>query len=463
MTDVSPALFNIEAEQCLLGALLVNNEVLERVSGIVHRDDFHDPVHARIFEVISDVIRRDAVASPVTLKPYFADDPGLAEIGGVGYIVRLAGSAISLFACKDYARIIANLSRKRRLAETLQQAMIDINDPDKDAAAVLGAVEAHSLTEEARGKAEVISFTKALTGALTGAKEAHEGGATKAMPSGLRRLDEMIGGFHPGDLVILGGRPGMGKSSLALSIALNAARAGRGIAFASLEMPTEALAQRALSAATDWSGRGVPYTAMRKGTMTDEEFEQVLWSAQEIRDLPIRFSPPSLREVGELYAAVKRTARQFEAKGIPFGAVIVDYLQLLRASRNTSRFEIITEISIALKQMALQLGVPVIALSQLSRGVEQRDDKRPIMSDLRESGQLEQDADLILFCYREEYYLRQEQPDGEDHDEMQAWREALSRAGGWMDIIVAKNRMGETGGVRARFDERFGYVRGGAA
>lgn len=452
---------SIEAEQALLGGAILNPEVFERVSGIVKPDDFFDTTHADIWDRIGTRRLQDQAVNLVTLKLDFDGHEGMADLGGPAYLVRLAGAAMSIFACRDYAGTIAELSRKRRLAAALQQALSDL-DGEKDAAAVLGAVEAYGLTEEGRGKADIISFTKALTEAVRGATAAHGGDGPQAMPSGIPRLDEMIGGFYPGDLVILGGRPGMGKSSLALTFALNAARRGFGVAVASLEMTPDSLALRAISEATDRAGRGVAYTAARKGQMTDEEFDRFRWSAEEIHQLPIKIIPPAVREIGELYAAVRRCAKQFEAKKVPFGAVIVDYLQLLKASQVRNRFEVITEISIALKQMALGLGVPVIALSQLSRSVESREDKRPVMSDLRESGQLEQDADLILFTYRAEYYLARERPDDDDLDALQAWREALSKAGGWLDIIIAKQRMGETGGVRVRFDERFNSIRGQA-
>lgn len=373
---------SITAEQNLLGAAILNNEVVDRAAGLLKASDFFDPLHGQIWDRIAYRRQQDMLADVVTLGSDLAGHPGLAEIGGPAYLVRLAGGAVSLFAWRDYATEIAALARKRRLADALSKALTDLNDPDRDAASVLSGVEAFGMTEEARGKGEIISLTKALSGALRVTMDARDGNS--GMPTGIKRLDEMIGGFRPGDLVILGGRPGMGKSSVALALALNAAREGFGVAFASLEMPVESLALRAISAQSDKAGRGVAYADALRGTLSDEDFDQVRWSAEDIVNLPIRFIPPETREIGEIHSAVKRCAKQFEAKGIPFGAVIIDYLQLLRAARNTSRFEAITEISIALKQMALTLKVPVIALSQLSRGIEQREDRRPIMSDLRE-------------------------------------------------------------------------------
>jgi replicative DNA helicase len=452
---------NIEAEQALLGVALLNNEVVDRVAGIVKTDDLADPVHQAIWDRI--LIRRsqDQLATPITIRNDFEAHPGLAELGGPAYLARLAGAAISVFAAKDYATLIAELARKRRLAERLQAALADLDDPDKDAAAVLGGIEAHSLTEDSKSGAEIISFTAATTAALKSTTDAHNGDGPAVMKTGIAKLDAMIGGFHPGDLVILGGRPGMGKSSLALAFALHAAREGFGVAFSSLEMTPESLALRAISEETDRQHRGVPYADARKGILGDTQFDNFRSAAMDIHALPIRIIPPSVRDLGSLYAAVRRVMKQCEAKGIPFGAVVVDYLQLLRVDRR-SRFEEITEISIALKQMALQFKIPVIALSQLSRQVEQRDDKRPTMSDLRESGQLEQDADLILFCYRDEYYLRREEPDSDD-PEHAGWWSALNACAGWMDIIVAKQRMGETGSILVRYDERTNSVRGGAS
>lgn len=451
-------LHNVEAEQALIGAALLNNDVIERVAGAVKVEDFGDPVHAAIWDRILVRRSQDMTASPVTLRHDFDGHEGLAQLGGPAYLVRMAGAAVSIFAVRDHATLIADLARKRRLATTLQAALDDLNDPDKDAGTVLSAVEAFGLTEERKGGAEIISFTAAARDALGAAANAHHGTGPAVMKTGIRHLDGMIGGFHPGDLVILGGRPGMGKSSLALAFALNAARDGFGVAFSSLEMTPDSLALRAISEETDRRGRGVAYADARRGVMSDDDFDTFRYAAVDIHQLPIRIIPPTVRDLGGLYSAVRRTLKHFEAKEIPFGALVVDYLQLLRVERR-SRFEEITEISIALKQMALQFNIPVIALSQLSRQVEQREDKRPMMSDLRESGQLEQDADLILFCYRDEYYLRREEP--ELHDpEHNEWSAALAACSGWMDIIVAKQRMGETGQIRVRYDEKTNAIRG---
>lgn len=453
---------NVEAEQAILGAILLNNDAFQRVSGIIRAEDFGDAVHGAIFAVIAAKIGRDELASPVTLKTHFDAHEGLAALGGVAYLARLAGAAVSLFAAKDLALVIAAAARKRRLAAVLEDARAKLDDPDQDCASALGAVEAHTLTEDSRDSADIISFQQAVHDAAQEERNARTGEGPQPMPTGVARLDDMLGGFYPGDFVILAGRPGMGKSAVALSFALNAARAGKGVALASLEMSASSLAMRAISEATDRAGRGLAYADARKGRLADDDAQDFIRAAIDIQHLPIKIIPPTCRDLGSLYAAARRCQMQFEAKGQPMAALVVDYLQLIRSSRQ-NRYEEITEISIALKQMALQLKVPVIALSQLSRAVESRDDKRPIMSDLRESGQLEQDADVILFCYRDEYYLRRETPEAEDLEAYLEHQAALARAAGWLDIIVAKQRMGEIGAARVRFEERFNSLRGGIA
>ena len=456
---------SVEAEQALLGALLINNDVFPRVADVVKAADFYDPVHVRVFDAIASKINRGELASPVTLKVYFDGDEGLAALGGPAYLARMGGAAISIFAARDYAKQVRDLAAKRRLADALDRAKAELMDAARDCSAAIGIVEAHALAEQASGamgSSEIVSFAAAITAAVTDEINARTGEGPQPMRSGIPALDAMLGGFYPGDLVILAGRPGMGKSSVALSFALNAARAGHGVALASLEMTPASLGMRAIAEGTDRIGRGVPYADARRGVLGEAQAETFIRTAQTMMSLPIKIIPPSMRDLGGLYAATKRCAAMFSAKETPMGALVVDYLQLIKSAK-ASRYEEITEISIALKQMALQLGVPVIALSQLSRAVEQREDKRPIMSDLRESGQLEQDADAILFCYRAEYYLRQERPEDGDHEAMVEYHDALSRCAGWLDIIVAKQRMGETGTVRVRFDERFNAIRGGAA
>ncbi|TPE53062.1 replicative DNA helicase [Amaricoccus solimangrovi] len=449
---------NIGAEQNLLGSILLNNDVLPRVSGLITAEDFADPVHGRIFAAIQARAAKDQLADAVTLRAMMADDAGLADLGPE-YLARLAGAAISIFAAPDYARLIAGLAKKRRLAAMLSDALEGLGDADADADAILGQVEAFGLSQERRGGAEIISFMKAAGLAVVAASAAHTGETLPGVPTGVERLDEMLGGFHAGELIVLGGRPGMGKSSLALSIATHAATCGHGVGFISLEMDAASLASRAISEATALQNRPVPYSAVRRGTVSDREFDDFRGAAKDISELPISFTPPQCRDLESIYSSAKRMQKLFASRGTPLGLLVVDYVQLVRAGRKT-RFEEVTEISIALKSMALTLGVPVLALSQLNRGVDNRDDHRPMTSDLRESGQLEQDADVILFCYRAEHYLARKSTDDMESIEIQAHYAALDAVRGKMEIIVDKQRNGDTGTVVVRFDPATNFVRG---
>jgi len=459
------ALHNVEIEQAILGVLLCKNDTLTSVSSILSENDFYDPVHREIYRKIVGRINKDHVASPVTLKSDFEDHEGLKQLGGPSYLVRLAGATVSAYSLKSHVEQLNELRRKRELDEALTEAQQMLRT-DKDAAGVLGYIEASLMQHESvRGSGRVISFQEAILTALQQAQNAYEGGVTGAL-TGLKGLDDMIGGFSPGDFVLIGGRPSMGKTALALSIALGSARDGNGVVISSLEMTPDSLALRALSEATAHAGNGVAYSDAKRGLIGSQQVPHLLSAAESIKDLPIKIIPSDVREIGALYAAVKRSKRLMDDKGQKLGMVIVDYLQLLRSSK-AQRFEQITEISIALKGLAMQLEVPVVALSQLSRQIEGRDNKRPVMSDLRESGQLEQDADVIMFCYRDEYYLEREKPEftkpnGDYDEEAEAdFRAALLAAKGKMEVIVAKQRMGEIGTVGMQFKPEFNLVRSG--
>lgn len=290
------------------------------------------------------------------------------------------------------------------------------------------------LVADADGRVAPVSMLKATTLALEQAHDAYHGRTGDCIASGIGALDEILGGFYPGELIILGGRPSMGKTGIALSIALNAARAGHGVVIASLEMNPEAMAMRALSEATAQSGHAVSYASLRRGTFTQSQGERLKQVTEGVAKLPITFLPRQYSDIGALYAGARQVQR---AMGGAMRLLIVDYAQLLR-SQAKGRYEQITEISIALKALSGRLNVPVIALSQLSRQVEQRDDKRPMLSDLRESGQLEQEADAVLFCYRDEYYLEREKPDDHDFDALGDWQAAMERVRNRLEIIVAK-------------------------
>jgi replicative DNA helicase len=447
---VTPA--NIEAEQQLLGALLLWGNGAGRVMAeAIHAGGaslFHDPVHARIFDVIRDKDKAGHLVSPITLRDAMQADAGLNELGGPAYLVRLAGAAISPAHADAYVDLLADLRRKRDLLAIMSEAQASITRGEDGADIIASRLEASLMQAEPVGASRPVSMLKATTDALVLANKAYQGEDSGAIRSGVLALDRIVPGFFPGELILLGGRPSMGKTAVALTFALNAARAGHGVCIASLEMTPESMAMRALSEATASMGRSVTYKQMRTGLMEEAEMRAVVDVSESVGVLPIHFLPPSYRDIGALLAGVK----QVKAKmGGNLRLVVIDYLQLLRGT-GKGRYEEITEISIALKAMALQLHVPVIALSQLSRAVEQREEKRPVLSDLRESGQLEQDADTVLFCYRNEYYLERERPDPEELDNFSAWQQAMDAQKNRLEVIVAKQRQGDIGTAHMRFN-----------
>jgi replicative DNA helicase len=440
----------IEVEQQVLGAVLLSPGAIGRVVQAGGVDLFFEPVHADVFDLCAQMERDGHLVSPVTVATRMDASPGLRDLGGPRYLVSLAGASAPVSALQDYLRILSDCRAKRGLIAVLSEAQAAIARNDESAGDVARRVEAALLTMDmGQDATRPVTMQAAVTKAMQMASAAYQGEDDGSVKSGIGALDEMVGGFYPGELTLIGGRPSMGKTGVALAIALNAARAGHGVVIASLEMNPEAMAVRAVSEATAQAGQGVQYAAIRRGNMSEDHFRHVLDVSREVARLPITFLPRQFADIGALFAGAKQAKR---AMGDNMRLLIVDYAQLLKSQART-RYEQITEISIALKGLAGILNVPVIALSQLSRAVEQRDDKRPVLSDLRESGQLEQDADCIMFCYRDEYYLERERPtDLDDSDAYDAWEQAMSAAKGKLELIVAKQRQGEIGTAHVRFN-----------
>ena len=458
---------NIEAEQALLGALLVNNDSYDRIASIVNESHFYDPVHARIFEVASARIQKNALASPVTLKPFLEDEPGLAELGGPAYLVRLAGAAISLFAVKDYAQMVYDLAVRRNLIEIGQEISLKAADVTVDSEPKEQIVEAeqmlYQLGEQGQVDSGFQSFLKAVTDAVNVANAAYQrDGGLAGVATGLIDLDRKLGGLHPSDLLILAGRPSMGKTSLATNIAFNIAKAyrkgkkpdgsegavnGGVIGFYSLEMSAEQLAARILSEAAE-----VPSEQIRRGDMTEDEFRRFVEAAKALEACPLFIDDTPALPISQLAARARRLKRQHG-----LDVLIVDYLQLVRpaSNRTEGRVNEVSEITQGLKAIAKELNIPVIALSQLSRQVENREDKRPQLSDLRESGSIEQDADVVMFVFREEYYKEREKPGEHDVEAMMKWQEEMSRLHGKAEVIIGKQRHGPIGSVDLAFEGRF--------
>ena len=457
---------NIEAEQALLGALLVNNDVYDRITSIVNEGHFYDPVHGRIFDVAARRIQKNALASPVTLKAFMEDDEGLQELGGPAYLVRLAGASISLFAAKDYAQLIYDLAIRRDLMAIGDQisamaASVDVESEPKDQ-----IVEAeqmlYQLGEQGNVDSGFQSFLRALTSAVDVANAAYlrEGGMS-GVSTGLMDMDKKLGGLHPSDLLILAGRPSMGKTSLATNIAFNIAKAykhgirpdgsegaveGGVVGFYSLEMSSEQLAARILSEAAE-----IPSEQIRLCDMTEDEFRRFLEAANDLENGPLVIDDTPALPISSLAARARRLKRQHG-----LDVLIVDYLQLVRpATAKDSRVNEVSEITQGLKAIAKELHIPVIALSQLSRQVESRDDKRPMLSDLRESGSIEQDADVVMFVFREEYYKEREKPGEHDVEKMMHWQQEMEQLMGRAEVIIGKQRHGPIGTVELSFEGQF--------
>ncbi len=457
---------NIEAEQQLLGAILTNNDNYDRVSSIIGPQHFYDPVHARIFEVAAARISKNALASPVTLKAFLEDDEGLKELGGPAYLARLAGAAIASFAARDYAQMIYDLAIRRELIElgrniAEKAARVEVTSEPKEQ--IVEAEQAlYKLGEQGQAETGFQSFLRAVTQAVDVANAAYQReGGLAGLATGLTDLDQKLGGLHRSDLLILAGRPSMGKTSLATNMAFNIARRyrrgrlpdgtegavdGGVVGFFSLEMSSEQLASRILSEAAE-----VPSQLIRRGDLTEEEFRRFVDAAKELESCPLYIDDTPALPISQLAARARRLKR---THGLD--VLFVDYLQLVRpATARDSRVNEVSEITQGLKAIAKELDIPVVALSQLSRQVEAREDKRPQLSDLRESGSIEQDADVVMFVFREEYYKEREKPADHDLDAMARWQDEMERVHGKAEVIIGKQRHGPIGTVELSFEGQF--------
>lgn len=447
---------SVEAEQQLLGALLVNNDLLARVEHVLAPESFYDPVHGEIYERIAARVADGRLASPVTLKTDLERHPGLAELGGPAYLARLAGAAIATGAVADYAALLVDLALRRRVIEAAREAT-------EKAATGAGSgfeiaqgleVEAAKLSVQARAKQLTASHTAALTEALREIVDARKGKDASAVRTGIAALDERLGGgLRAGQLCVVAGRPGMAKTSVAQNIAFAAAQAGRGVLFASLEMPRSELALRFVSKGLAERGVEISYARMRAGDLTDEELAQVGEEMRRQEALPIITGERDVRSVDRLRLAARRAERQLADTACPLGLVVIDYVQLVAVERARDLREKVTAASDACKSLALDLGVPVLALAQLNRECERRDPPVPMLSDMRESGRLEEDADIVVLLYRAEHYIDRDLEAAERSGAdvaMRADLEAdLAQARGRLDLIVAKQRSGATGTERA--------------
>ncbi|WP_298878020.1 replicative DNA helicase [uncultured Bradyrhizobium sp.] len=462
---------NIEAEQSLLGAILVNNDAFYRVSDFLESKHFFEPLHQTIFETAGSLIRMGKIATPVTLKTFLPAD---TDVGGMTigqYLARLAAEATTIINAQDYGRTVYDLSLRRDLigiGEDMVNVAYDAPVDFQPRAQIEDAErKLYELAESGRYDGGFQKFSQALAVAVDlAAKAFQRDGKLSGISTGMRDLDTKMGGLQHSDLIIVAGRPGMGKTSLATNIAYNVARAyvpelqadgttkaanGGVIGFFSCEMSADQLATRIVAERT-----GVPSSHIRRGGISEADFDKIREVSIELQSLPFYVDATGGLSIAQLMARARRLKRQ---KGLDL--LVIDYIQLLSGSSkraNDSRVQEITEITTSLKALAKELNVPVIALSQLSRQVESRDDKRPQLSDLRESGSIEQDADVVLFVYREEYYLAMKEP-RPGTPEHEKWQLDMSLAHGKAEVIIGKQRHGPTGTVDLAFEAsvtRFG-------
>ena len=455
---------NIEAEQALLGAILVNNDAYYRVMDFLAPEHFYEPVHQRIYDTAGQLIRSTKLASPITMKTFFEGEELVPGLTAQAYLARLASAATTVINSEDYGRAIYDLAIRRSLiviGEEMVNSSYDapVDLPPKEQIEI-AEQQLFDLAEKGKYGGGFLDFSSALTHAVDMAAAAYQrDGGLSGMATGFRHLDNLLGGLQNSDLVILAGRPSMGKTALATNIAYNIASShrtelqpdgsektvdGAVVGFFSLEMSAEQLATRIISEQVD-----IPSNEIRRGKINEPQFTTILAFAQEMQKIPLYIDQTGGITVAQLAARARRLKRQRN-----LGLIIVDYLQLLSgSSRRASegRVQEVTEITTGLKSLAKELNVPVLALSQLSRQVENRDDKRPQLSDLRESGSIEQDADVVMFVFREEYYHSRKEPK-EGTPEHLAWQEEQEKLANRAEVIIAKQRHGPIGPVHLHFD-----------
>jgi replicative DNA helicase len=456
---------NIEAEQALIGAILVNNEAFYRVSDFLEPQHFFEPIHQKIYDLARSLIRAGKIATPVTLKTFLPGDVDIAGMTVSQYLARLAAEATTVINAEDYGRTIYDLSIRRALI-VIGEDMVNVAfDAPVDFAPRNQIEDAerrlYELAETGRYDGGFQRFAQSLTTAVDMAAHAFQrDGKLSGLATGLEDLDRMMGGLQPSDLIIVAGRPGMGKSSLATNIGYNIAKAWRGdiradghmesvdggiVGFFSLEMSAEQLATRMIAEQTE-----IPSSKIRRGGISESDFEKIKDVSIELQNLPFYIDETGGLSIAQLAARARRLKRQ---RGLDL--LIIDYLQLLQGSSRRgaeNRVQEITEITTKLKALAKELNIPILACSQLSRQVESRDDKRPQLSDLRESGSIEQDADVVMFVFREEYYHQMRKPLESNREKFAEWMAEGDKVHGKAELIIGKQRHGPTGTVEMQFD-----------
>jgi replicative DNA helicase len=441
-------LANVEAEAALLGALMVDNRQIDRAADKLKAEDFFEPVMGRIFSAIVAEHSRGRPANPVTLKPLLADDETLKVMGGTAYLAQLTGSGAALIGVAGFVEQVASLASRRRLITGLEEAISIAADPSSSVEKLIDVADAAIVEATHRGDPlHQVTAAECLDELFASYEHDQKGVVSTVIPT----IDRLVGPMRPKQLVIGAARPGMGKTAVAISYALGAAQGGYGVLFISLEMGSAELGSRMASDLCFDGHRGIPYDCIRDGKLDSDQRRELHRARAMAAGLPFTVIDAGHMTIGRLSMLVRRYKRRFAAKGQSLDLVVVDYLQLMSPDgKSSNRNEAVGEISRGLKAIAKDQGVAMLALAQLSREVEKRADKRPQLSDLRESGQIEQDADAVLFLYRHEYYLRQSEPD-ENAPERADWEATLRDCAGRIDFICAKRRNGVTGNAQALF------------
>jgi len=447
---------NLEAEQTVLGSVLVSNDIYDEIPDI-NEESFFNPVNKKIYKIINDLMSKGLLANPITLKNFFSNEDELSDIGGSEYLVKLTKFSTSKLQIKYYANLLHDLKIRRSLIdisrETLDEALNKNSEINAEQIIESAEKKLFDIAERGKFNKSYIEFKEALVETIAMASSAYKNEeGIVGVPTGLRDLDNMLGGLHKSDLVIIAGRPSMGKTALATNIAFNAAKRilekqkKSSVTFFSLEMSSEQLSTRILSEQSRITSSNI-----RRGKINQDEFEKFIETSKNLENLPLFIDDTPAITISTLSNRARRIKR---LHGLDL--IIVDYIQLMKSGnyRNEGRVQEVAEITQGLKAIAKELNVPVLALSQLSRAVEQRDDKKPQLSDLRESGSIEQDADVVGFVFREEYYLEKLEPRAGTAEHVE-WQEKMSIIHGQAELIIGKQRHGPTGIVRLEFESAF--------
>jgi len=448
---------NIEAEQSVIGSILVSNDIFDDISPIINYTKFYDPIHQKIFLAIENLISKGMLANPITLKNYFENDKNLIELEGHEYLVKITKFSTSLRQAIEYAKIIYDMHVRRELIKISETTIDNASNKNIDLPGEKIIEDSEKLlfdlAERGSFSKSFIKFDAALNQTIEMASRAFKSTeGIVGVPTGLTDLDDRLGGLHNQDLVVIGGRPSMGKTALATNIAFHAAKniqdkgLKSSVAFFSLEMSCEQLSTRILSEQSRIKSNDI-----RRGKISEEQFDKFIETSKNISELPLYIDETPAISIAAISNRARRLKRLFGCE-----LVVVDYIQLMRATniRNDGRVQEISEITQGLKAIAKELNVPVLAVSQLSRAVEQRDDKKPQLSDLRESGSIEQDADVVMFVYREAYYLERKEPRPATVEHAE-WQNKMNEISILAEIMIGKQRHGPTGNIKVEFESMF--------